>query len=357
MIHLPLSIPTGITNFLYILLALFIFGILILVHEAGHFLCARLFKVTVKEFAIGMGPKLVSYTSKKTDITYSLRLLPLGGFVSMVGEDEENDDPHSLNKQKPWKRLIIMAAGAVTNITLGVLLMIILVLTPKFVIGGTTVSMIDPEYVQTQSDELLVGDRIVKVGNTPVHYYQELSYEIMNKGYEPTDLTVIRNGEKKVLKAVVFPIITDQGASFGDMFFMVNPVKKTFGSVVAYSFYSSFSTIKMIWDSLISLITGRFGFSSLSGPVGVTKTVAEGAKAGISSLIYICIFISMNLGVMNLLPVPALDGSKIVFVLIEMIRGKPINPKYEGYIHFAGIILIIILVIAVTFKDIFSLIR
>ncbi len=353
---MTLSVSSTITNILYILLAIFIFGLLILVHEFGHFITARLFKVTVKEFSVGMGPKLISHVSKKSGIRYSLRLFPIGGFVSMAGEDEESDDPHAINRQKPWKRLIIMSAGALTNITLGVILMTILVATPSFLIGGTTVAEIDPEYVQVQSDELLVGDRIVKVGKTSVHYYQELSYEIMNKGYEPTDLTVIRNGEKVVLSSVVFPTIEESGTKFGDMFFKVSALKKNLGNVIAYSFYSSFSTIKMIWDSFISLITGRFGLSTLSGPVGVTKTVAESAKAGISSLVYMCIFISMNLGVFNLLPIPALDGSRVLFVLIEMIIRKPIPPKYEGYIHFAGIIVLILLMIVITFKDIFSLI-
>lgn len=353
---LPLSVSSTITNILYILLAIFIFGLLILIHEFGHYITARAFRVTIKEFSVGMGPKILSHVSKKSGIRYSLRLLPIGGFVSMAGEDEESDDPHAISKQKPWKRLIIMSAGALTNITLGVILMIILVATPNFTIGGTTVAEIDSEYVQTQSDELLVGDRIVKVGNTSVHYYQELSYEIMNKGYEPTDITVVRNGEKVTLKSVVFPTIDENGVQFGDMFFKVSALKKNFGNVISYSFYSSFSTIKMIWDSFISLITGRFGFSSLSGPVGVTKTVADSAKAGVSSLVYMCIFITMNLGVFNLLPIPALDGSRVLFVLIEMIIRKPIPPKYEGYIHFAGIIVLILLMVAVTFKDIFSLI-
>ena len=357
MINLMSGVSNGFTTFLYILLAIFVFGILILVHELGHYIAARCFKVTVKEFSIGLGPKLVSYTSKKTNIKYSLRLLPLGGYVSMVGEDEETDDPNALNKKKPWKRLIIMCAGAVTNIFLGVVLMFILVLTPNFRIGGTTVSHIEEDYVQTENSELLIGDRIIKVGNTRVHYYQELAYEIMNKGYEPIDLTVIRNGEEIKLEQVVFPKDEQDGVTFGNMFFSVFAMKKTFGNVVGYSFYSSFSTIKMIWESLISLITGRFGFSALSGPVGVTKTVAESAQAGITSLLYITVFISMNLGVFNLLPIPSLDGSRVLFVLIEMVRGKPIDPKYEGYIHFAGIILIFMLLIAVTFKDIVSLIR
>lgn len=355
MLNLMSGVSNGFTTFLYILLAVFVFGILILVHELGHYIAARCFKVTIKEFSIGMGPKLISYTSKKTNIRYSLRLLPLGGYVSMVGEDEETDDPNALNRKKPWKRLIIMCAGAVTNIFIGVVLMFILVLTPNFRIGGTTIASIDDTYVQTQEKELLVGDRITKVGNTRVHFYQELAYEIMNQGYEPLDITVVRNGEEIKLDKVSFPTEEQDGVYFGSMFFSVFSMKKTFGNVVAYSFYSSFSTIKMIWESLISLITGRFGFSSLSGPVGVTKTVAESARAGITSLLYIIVFISMNLGVFNLLPIPSLDGSRILFVLIEMVRGKPINPKYEGYIHFAGIVLLFILLIAITFKDIISL--
>lgn len=356
MMILPLSTMSVITKILYILLAIFIFGLLILVHELGHFITARLFKVTIKEFSVGMGPKLISHVSKKSNIRYSLRLFPIGGFVNMAGEDEESDDPHSISKQKPWKRLIIMSAGAITNIVLGVLLMTILVATPSFVIGGTTVAELDSEYVQTQNDELLVGDRIVKVGGTRVHYYQELSYEIMNKGYEPTDLTVVRNGETVVLNSVVFKTVEENGITFGDMFFKVNRVKKDFGTVVSYSLYSSFSTIKMIWESFISLLTGRFGLSSLSGPVGVTNAVAESAEAGISSLVYMCIFITMNLGVFNLLPIPALDGSKVLFVIIEMIIRKPIPKKYEGYIHFAGIVVLLLLMVAITFKDIISLI-
>ena len=180
---------------LYIIVAIFIFGLLILIHELGHYLAARIFKVTIKEFSIGMGPRLISYTSKKTNIAYSLRIFPIGGFVSMVGEDEDTEDPNALNKKKPWKRLIIMAAGAVMNISVGVIAMLILVASPAMRIGGTTVAEIDEGYEQIQSSELLVGDRIIKVGKTRVHYYQELSYEIMNQGYEPTDLTVVRNGE------------------------------------------------------------------------------------------------------------------------------------------------------------------
>ncbi|MBQ1847848.1 MAG: site-2 protease family protein [Clostridia bacterium] len=347
--------PEIVTNILYVIVAIFIFGLLIIIHELGHYTAARLLGVKVLEFSIGMGPALVSYTSKKTEIKYSLRLLPIGGYVKMLGEDEENDDPAALNKAKPWKRLIILSSGALMNILTGVIAMFILVATPNFLVGGTTVAEFQEGYVQQQSEEILLGDKIVKVGNARVKYYQELAYEIMHQCCEPTDVTVVRNGETLTLHNVVFPTVEDQGVVFGEMFFKVSAIEKTFGNVVSYSLHASFSTIKMIWQSLFDLITGRYGLSAVSGPVGVTKAVAESAKLGISNLVYISIFITMNLGIFNLLPLPALDGSRIVFVLIEMVRGKPINPKYEGYVHLAGIIVLLILMVVITFKDIISL--
>ena len=350
-----LLMPEVITNILYVIVAILIFGLLILIHELGHYTAARLLGVKVLEFSIGMGPALVSYTSKKTDIKYSLRLLPIGGYVKMLGEDEKNDDPESLTAAKPWKRLIILSAGALMNILTGVIAMFILVATPSFLVGGTTVAEFDESYVQSQSEELLLGDKITAIGKTKVKYYQELTYEIMHECYKPTDVTVERNGQTVVLHDVVFPVIEEQGTVFGDMFFKVGAMEKTFGNVVSYSLHASFSTIKMIWQSLFDLITGRYGLSAVSGPVGVTKVVAESAKLGIANLVYISIFITMNLGVFNLLPIPALDGSRIVFVLIEMVRGKPINPKYEGYVHLAGIIVLLLFMVVITFKDIISL--
>ena len=350
-----LLMPEVLTNILYVLVAIFIFGLLILVHELGHYTAARLLGVKVLEFSIGMGPALVSYTSKKSEIKYSLRAFPIGGYVKMLGEDEKNDDPASFNSAKPWKRLIILSSGALMNILTGVIAMFILVATPSFLVGGTTVAEIDESYVQTQSEELLQGDKIVKIGSTKVKYYQELAYEIMHQCYEPKDVTVIRNGETVVLHNVEFPVIEEQGTVFGDLFFKVGAMEKTFGSVVSYSLHASFSTIKMIWQSLGDLITGRYGLNAVSGPVGVTKVVADSARYGISNLVYISILITMNLGVFNLLPIPALDGSRIVFVLIEMIRRKPVDPKYEGYIHLAGLIVLILLMIVITFKDVISL--
>ncbi len=346
-----------ITDVLYIALAILVFGVLIFIHELGHYLMARLFKVKIYEFAIGMGPKLISKTSKKTGIAYSLRLFPIGGFVSMAGEDEDSDDENALTKKPAWQKFLITAAGAFMNIAVGIVAMTLLVtFSSSMRIGGTQVAQFMEGYEEyAESSKLQIGDEIIKIDDEKVKYSSDLVYAILDKCVEPVDIEVKRNGEKIVLEDVVFPTFEEQGITYGERFFYVNAMEKNFINVISYSLSTSFSTIEMIWDSLVGLVTGKYGFSAVSGPVGTTTTVAESAKGGISNLIYISVFITMNLGIFNLLPLPALDGGRLVFILIEMIRRKPIDPKYEGYVHFAGIVLLMLLMIAITFKDVISL--
>ncbi len=346
-----------IVDFLYILLAIFVFGLLIFIHECGHYLTARLFKVTIYEFAIGMGPKLFSKKSKKTGIAYSIRLFPIGGFVSMAGEDEESEDENALNKKPAWQKFIITIAGAAMNITVGVVAMTLLVaFSPSMKIGGTQIAEFAEGYeTYVESTPLEVGDVIVKVGDEKVRYSSDLVYAILDQCVEPVDIEVKRDGENIVLTDVEFPTFEEQGVTYGERFFYVNAMDKTFFNVISYSLSTSFSTIEMIWDSLVGLVTGKYGFSAVSGPVGTTTTVAESAKGGIANLVYISVFITMNLGIFNLLPLPALDGGRLVFILIEMIRRKPIDPKYEGYVHFAGIVLLMLLMVLITFKDVITL--
>lgn len=346
-------------NIGYIIIALLIFGLLIFIHECGHFLTARKFGVTIKEFAIGMGPRLFTHKSKKSGISYSLRALPIGGFVSMVGEDEESDDENAFNKKPVWQRIIITAAGAAMNIVIGIIVMSILVATqpvlPSNVIGAFVESTDGtPNYAESAGFK--IGDRIVAVEGTPVHIANETVYEIMRRGIEPLDVTVIRDGEKVTLQDVIFPTIVDNGVRYGTVDFKVNPEQKTPATVLKHAFYRSASTIKMIWQSLYDLIRGRYGFESVSGPVGVTKALGDAAKSGFADLVYLTVVISMNLGVMNLLPLPALDGGRLLFQLIELIRRKPIKPEIEGYVHFAGLVALMILMVVVAVKDIISLI-
>ena len=341
-------------TFLYILLAIFIFGILILIHEAGHYLFARLFHVTVYEFAIGMGPKILSHTSKKTGIAYSLRLLPFGGFVSMAGEDEESDDPNAFNKKPVWQRFIITAAGATVYLVAGILVMGILVATAK-ALPSTTIHSFDENSTSVQY--LQAKDQIPAVAGPRVYTFNDLLYEIMRKGVEPIDITVKRDGTEITISDVVFPTITDSGVVFGNVDFIPYAEAKTPLAVLKHACVRSVSTIKMIWESLYDLVSGRYGMEAVSGPVGVTQAMTEAASTSLSSLVYLAVVISMNLGIMNLLPLPALDGGRLVFLLIEGIRRKPIPARIEGYIHFAGLAVLMLAMVLITFKDIIGLIR
>lgn len=343
-------------NPLYIVLAVLIFGFLIFIHELGHYIFARIFKVKINEFSIGMGPAVFSRESRRTGITYSLRILPFGGFVSMAGEDEESDDENAFSAKPPLKRLLISAAGAAVNILAGVIAMTCLVISSPELYSTVIDTFPESSSVDVRTDGyLLEGDEIVKIGSARVFCANDLQYEIMRRAAEPVDVTVIRNGERVVVDSVVFPTISDGGITYGLRDFTLSRCEKNFGNVLRHAAVRSYSTIKSVYDSLFDLISGRYGVSSVSGPVGVTKALGEAAESGISNFVYLAAFISINLGVMNLLPLPALDGGRIVFILIELVTRKKVPMKYESVIHFLGFLLLFILLIAVTFKDVAGL--
>lgn len=345
-------------NIFSIIIAIFVFGLLIFIHEMGHFLAARLCNVTVLEFAVGMGPKLISRVSKKTGTRYSLRALPFGGFTSMAGEDEESDDPNALSKKPLWQRFFITAAGSLSNLAIGVILMTLLV-----IFSGTLASTTIYEFVgfeegitaQSKAEGLLEGDRIVAVDGERVRIANELAYEIMRRGVEDIDLTVVRDGKELVIEDVTFPQDSSDGITFGSLDFYVYAEHKTFANVVKHAYFRSQLTIEMIWESLYDLVTGRYGVEAVSGPVGVTQVLGEAAATGFSDLVYMAVVLSMNLGVMNLLPLPALDGGRILFLLIELVRGKRVNSNAEAMVHFIGIVLLFGLMIIIAFKDIAAL--
>lgn len=340
--------------FLYFLLTIFLLGILILVHEGGHFLIARANGIKVEEFAIGMGPKILTRVSKKSGIRYSIRLFPIGGFVSMAGEDEESDNPDAFCNKSVWRRMLTILAGPLTNILIGIICMLILVCGSEN-LASTTVEQFRDGSVS--SSWLKEGDRITSVGGVPVHTGIELVNEITNSGYEPVKVTVVRDGEKLTLEGVEFPTFTDSGATFGEADFIPYAEAKNFGNIIKHSFFNSLSTIKMIWDMLVDMISGRYGLEAVSGPIGITETVGEVAKQGGMNLLYLFVVLAMNLGVVNLLPVPALDGGRFVFLLIEGIIGRPINRKVEAYVNAAGLFILLALMVLIGFKDIFTLIR
>ena len=272
----------------------------------------------------------------------------------MVGEEESVDSPDALNKKPVWQRLIIMAAGAMMNILFGILITALLVCMSK-AIGTTTVAQFNEGAVSNAEGGLCVGDRIVKIGNDSIHITSDISYAILHDGSEPVDITVIRDGKKQVLNDVKFMTDDSQGITIGVMDFKVARAEKNFGTVAYNAFYEAFGNIEMIFDSLRDLVTGRYGLKAVSGPVGVTTAIGDAASHGFSSLLYIVAFISMNLGVFNLLPFPALDGGHIVFLLFELVRGKPVKPEHEAYVHFAGIVILLLLMAVVTVNDIIKL--
>ena len=348
--------------------AILVFGFLIFIHEFGHFITARLFKVTVNEFAIGMGPKLVSWQSKKSGTKYSVRALPIGGYVSMVGEDGENalsegdsftGDPNGFDRKPAWQRFIITVAGAFVNLLFGFLAMFIL--TAMIRIGGTTIhsfmSSEDTGYeISTESSGLMVGDEIVRINGKRVSIIDELYYEVNRQAIEPVDVTVIRDGKELVIPDVVFPGMESGGELFGMVDFVVYAKQKTFSNFFDYAFGKSFLMVRMVFESLFDLITGRYSLGAISGPVGISSAIGEATRSGFPTLLNIVVMISINLGVMNLLPIPALDGGRMLTILVEMVTRRRVPPKVEGLINGIGLILLITLSLIVMVKDVIGLI-
>jgi regulator of sigma E protease len=344
---------------LYIFIALLVFGILIMIHELGHYLCARFFKVKIYDFSIGMGPKIFKYTSKKTDIKYSLGLLPIGGYVSMAGEDEESEDENALNKKPPFARFIIVVAGAFMNLVFGFLVMFLLVAIVRSSLYSTTVREIVPKEelgydISTAESGLMAGDRILEVDGKRVNIASELDYEIMRRGIQTLDVTVERDGKNLTLQ-IDFPVKESGGQYVGMRDFRIEKDDGNLLNILKHGVCRSLLTVRMVWESIFDLITGRFGIEAVSGPIGVTTQISSAAQRSTIDLAYLMVIISINLGVVNMLPLPALDGGRAVFILLEMIRKKPIPVKYEGMVHFVGIVILMGFMLLISLKDIIAL--
>ncbi len=352
-----------------ILLTVLAFGTLIFIHELGHFIFARIFKVTVNEFSIGMGPRLFSWTSKKSGIKYSIAAFPIGGFVAMAGEDRPTDDgesevqndPNSFDKKPAWQRLIITVAGALVNIFAGFIAM--LIVTAVATRGSTVVGAFYSEEeckeygITVSSDEYLkVNDEIIKIGGKRTPIYESLRYEVMRRGTGPVDVTVIRDGEELTLHNVYFPIESSEGELFGMLDFKVYAKEKTFFGVLGDSWSNLWLNVRMVWESIFDLISGRYSLGAVSGPVGISSAIGEAASYGVLSFLNLVAIISINLGVMNLLPIPALDGGRLITILVEIVSGKKLPPRVENIINAVGLILLLTLSVIVMFKDIFQLI-
>lgn len=350
-------------TFVYIIVALLIFGILIMIHELGHFTAARLCGVHINEFSIGMGPKVLQKKTKKQGTLLSLRAFPIGGYVSMLGEDEDEDAPDSFSRKPVWQRMLIVVAGAAMNLVLGFLIVLIIVCLTRDLLASTTIAQFKEGATSCAEGGLAVGDTVLKVNDTRVHTGEELTYEIMSQGYEPLTLTVEREGERIVLENVVFPQFEEKGTVFGDYDFLVYGITSpNLGQLLRAAWHRSVSLVKMVWDSIADLVTGRYSVEALSSPIGVTAAVKDTitgsgwtGKQILQYVLNITAVISINLGVFNLLPFPALDGGRFVFLIVEAIIRRPIPRELEARIHFVGIVILLALMVLVVGKDVIAL--
>ena len=337
-----------------ILFALLFFGVIIMIHECGHFTCAKLFKVKVNEFSLGMGPAL--FKRKKGDTLYAVRLFPIGGYVAMEGEDDASEDDRAFNKKPVWQKMIIVVAGALMNLILGFILMVLLLTTSTDLIGTNTIKEFYPDAVSSQYG-LQAGDRFVEIDGHHVWSELDLSFLMSRSRDGVFDFVVERDGEKVTLNDVHFATEQQNGITLIQYDFIIIGEQPGFLNIVKNAFTQSASIVRMVWLSVFDLVTGRYGMSELAGPVGTVDIIADVTAQAVSSgsltnLLTIMAFITINVGVANLLPLPALDGGRFLFLAIEAVRRKPVNPKYEGYVHAAGLALLLLLMVVVTYNDI-----
>ena len=339
-----------------ILLTVVIFMLIIMIHEFGHFVAAKALHVKVHEFSIGFGPKIWKKQGKET--LYSLRIFPIGGFVSLEGEDASSDDPNALSKKPVWARFIVMAAGATFNIISGFIALLIMCSSiqafPTLEIGSLNTGIPDAPAPQV----LHVGDKITAINGNRLWSYSDLSFLMSTEadGSE-TQLTVKRDGEKINVKMT--PVLYEGGYKFG---FAPKMEDANAWTVTKYAFSETLFTGRIVFYSLKMLVTGQVGIQEVSGPVGTGQIIGDAVElaqeqpeTGIPNLLNIFSLLAINIGIFNLIPFPALDGGRIFFLLIELLRRKPLPPEKEGIVHFIGLALLLLLMVFITSSDIMKL--
>jgi len=338
---------------LTVVAAVLIFGVVIFVHELGHFATAKLSGIRVNEFALGMGPRLFHF--QKGETQYALRLLPIGGFVSMEGENDDSDDPRAFSKARVANRILVVAAGALMNLVLGFVVLVFAVRCDQ-VITSRTVSGFYEDAV-TQSTGLQVGDTILSVNGRKCYIADDILYEFARLNAGTAQMTVLRDGEKVELPAVSFDTLqTEDGTNQIIIDFTVLPIEKTVGTVLLEAGSRFVSYARLIFLSLTDLLTGRVAVNNLSGPVGIVSTIATAVDYGIQPILLLAALLTVNLGIFNLLPLPALDGGRLLIYLVEAFTGRRIPQRMEVVINTAGFILLMCLMVFVTFNDITRLV-
>lgn len=350
---------------MYIVLAILIFGFLIATHELGHFLAAKMFDVKVEEFSVGMGPALLKKQGEET--LYALRALPIGGYCAMNEDEGDSDDPRAFVNQKWWKRLIILVAGAFMNFLTGFIVLLFIVPRSQNFIEPTISGFFDGcPYVG--EDKLMDGDTFYEIDGHRVFFSSNVPMLLSRGNDDVYDIVVIRDGEKVELrdfelKAVEYTLNGKTVMKYGFVFDVGQ--NRTFWDGIRNSWYCAQDFVRMVWMGLSDLISGAVGLRDLSGPVGIVGMInevgetSESVSSAFFSIFYLAAFIAINLAVMNLLPIPALDGGRVLFLvvtaIVERISKKKFDPKYEAYIHAGGLVLLLGLMAVVMVSDIMKL--
>ena len=349
-------------SILFILIGILIFGLLVAVHELGHFAAAKACGVKVNEFAVGMGPAILK--KQKGETLYSLRCIPFGGYCAMEGEDEDSGDERAFTRQKAWKRLIILAAGSAMNFLMGYVIVLILFSGA----GGFRAPVIEAfmEGCPYESAEgLQQGDRFLRIDGKRVWQYYDIG-ELLGKGGDTHDIVLRRDGKRVELEDYPIVPVEYEGQERKMYGFYFGVDEPTVFNKLRYAGATTMEFVRMVWDALGQLVGGKVSVNDLSGPVGIVDMMAEtGEQAeslsdGLYSIFYLGAFIAVNLAVMNMLPIPALDGGRVFFLLVtalfEAITKKKLDPKYEGYIHAAGMVLLLALMAFVMYNDVLRIV-
>jgi regulator of sigma E protease len=343
---------------LTLLAFLFVLALVIIAHELGHFATAKAFKIKVEEFGIGFPPRLLSV--KRGETVYSLNAIPLGGFTKMAGEEDPSIE-RSLASQKPWKRLIVLAAGSIMNFLLPFLLISIAFMVPHQVVYSDVNIIEVAPGSPAEAAGISAGDRLSGINGVIINSTADANRQIqLNLGRQIT-LTYIRSGiEHETSLVPRWKPPEGQGAlgiTLQSDNITIARESEPFWKAVPQGFRETFETLGLFKNAILSLVTGSAPAGGVAGPVGIAQLTGEVARAGVSPLLEFAAFLSINLGIINLLPLPALDGGRIAFVLLEWRRkGKKISPKKEGLVHLVGFVLLMLLMVAVTIQDLIRIV-
>lgn len=330
-----------------IVTAVVLFFLLVIFHEFGHMIAAKAVGIWVQEFSVGMGPLVFSRKGKSGDTTYSVRLLPLGGFTRMAGMEEDLDNPRGYNRRSVPQRLLVIASGSLMNFVLAIVFYALAFLIIGVPSNSTVVGNVLPEYPAYESG-LVSGDRITAVNGSPVDNWSELVNVIQKHPGEELSLTILRDKQTHTL--LVTPR-EDSQTKAGMIGIEQSMIRYNPFASLWYAVRQSALMLYLILVSLGQMFAGQVPVD-LVGPVGIVQMVGQAARFGVANVLGFAAFISVNLGLINLLPIPALDGSRLIFLLVEGFRGRPVDPKKENFVHLIGFSLLMLVFLILTYRDI-----